>query len=145
MTKAKQKPKKSEKGKEEPSTSVENKVHVLQEWLSNFHEYFDIWIIWLNTGTSSSDFRFWSVALISFFKVQNVDTVETIVSTQPTEIFQAPQVLPSVRNNSKPWFQTEILSMMWVKCRFLVCIYILCTHSKLGFFYNIAKSTFLGF
>lgn len=67
MTKAKQKPKKPDKGKEEPPTSVENKV---------------------------------------------VDASESNGATNPTEIFHTPQVSQNLRNNAKPWFQTEILSMM---------------------------------
>ncbi|CAB3980800.1 transcription initiation SPT3 homolog isoform X2 [Paramuricea clavata] len=68
MTKAKQKPKKPDKGKEEPPTSAENKV---------------------------------------------VDASESSGATNPTEIFHAPQVSQNLRNNAKPWFQTEILSMMY--------------------------------
>mgnify|MGYP002803892404 FL=1 len=69
MTKAKQKPKKANKGKEEPPISVENKG-------------------------------------------QSVDALESSGTTNPTQIFQPPQVSQNLRNNAKPWFQTEILSMM---------------------------------
>ena len=66
-------------------------------------KYFDIFI---NTGTA---------LLISghtsFLKVQNADALETS-TTNPTEIFQTPHVSQNLRNNGKPWFQTEILSMM---------------------------------
>jgi hypothetical protein len=44
------------------------------------------------------------------FKV--VDASESNGATNPTEIFHTPQVSQNLRNNAKPWFQTEILSMM---------------------------------
>ena len=66
-------------------------------------KYFDV--IWLHKNRSY--FR-----LNVLFKGQTVDALESSGTTNPTEIFQPPQVSQNLRNNAKPWFQTEILSMM---------------------------------